>query len=78
MIVENLFTESYSPPKQAEAFLATIDTVYSDGVTLKINGATTQKHYLVNVSQSFKPGDRVKVARISGTYIVEYVIGKPT
>ena len=78
MINKELFTDiEQSKREQPQFFLAVIDNVYSDGATLKINGTVTQKHYLVNVSQSFKTGDRVKVARISGTYIVEYKIGKP-
>lgn len=78
MINNELFSGTYLQSKvQTQCFLATVDEVYADGVTLKIDGRVTQKHYLTNVSQEFKRGDRVKVAKISGTYIVEYIIGKP-
>ncbi len=78
MIDSELFTGVSSPKKeQAQSFLATVEGVYSDGVTLKINGAVTQKHYLTNAALSLSKGDRVKVARISGTYIVEYKISRP-
>lgn len=78
-MIDNELFMGISPPKKenSEAFLATVAAVWPDGVTLTINGAATKKHYLTNTSQSFYPGDRVKVAKISGTYIVEYKIGKP-
>lgn len=78
MIDSELFSGASSPKReQAQFFLATVAGVYSDGIVLRIDGAETKKHYLVNASQSFSVGDRVKVAKISGTYIVEYKIGKP-
>ena len=78
MIDSELFSGTSSPKKErAQFFLATVAGVYSDGVTLNIDGAETKKHYLTNASQSFQAGDRVKVAKISGTYIVEYAIGSP-
>lgn len=57
--------------------LATISAVYSDGVSLIFDGQTepTAKHYKVNTSVYFQPGNRVKVTKDSGTYIVEYVVG---
>jgi hypothetical protein len=57
---------------------ATIGTVHDDGVTLIFDGETveTAKHYRVNTANSYAPGDRVKLLKISGTYIVEYVVGK--
>ena len=57
--------------------LATISTVYADGVSLIFDGQTepTAKHYKVNTSVYFQHGDRVKVTKDSGTYIVEYVVG---
>lgn len=78
MIDSELFSgASTQKREQAQSFLATVAGVYSDGVTLRIDGSETKKHYLANASQSFSVGDRVKVAKISGTYIVEYKIGKP-
>ena len=58
---------------------AKIGAVYKDGVSLIFDGESTatKKHYLCNTSVSFKAGDRVKILAVSGTYIVEYVIGPP-
>lgn len=63
-----------------DAQLATVGAVYADGLTLIFDGqeAATEKHYKCNTSVVFKAGDRVKVARISGSYVVEYVVGPPT
>jgi hypothetical protein len=57
---------------------ATVGAVYPDGVTLIFDGETaeTTKRYRVNTTNSYAPGDRVKLLKISGTYIVEYVVGK--
>lgn len=57
---------------------ATVTTVAEDGLGLLFDGereATTKK-YRYNKSITFQLGDRVKVARVSGTYVVEYPIGK--
>lgn len=58
-------------------FLATVGAVYSDGLTLIFDGQTeaTTKRYKRNTAITFKAGQRVKVVKISGTYIVEYPIG---
>jgi len=60
-------------------FFATVGTVYTDGITLILDGvaAESTKHYKCNTSIKFSAGDRVKVAKISGTYVVEYPIGSP-
>lgn len=62
------------------ATFATIGAVYSDGVSLIFDGQTaaSAKHYKVNRSATFSAGDRVKVAKISGTYIAEYPVGNPS
>ena len=62
-----------------DAQLATVGAVYEDGLTLVFDGqeAATEKHYKCNTAIAFKAGDRVKVARISGSYVVEYVVGSP-
>ena len=62
----------------SEAFvLARIGAVYGDGVTLIFDGQTaaSTKRYKINTAIPFKAGDRVKVIKDSGTYIVEYVVG---
>ena len=64
---------------QAIYNFATIGEVFDDGVTLIFDGqdAATEKHYKVNTSIIFQPGDRVKILADSGTYVVEYVVGAP-
>lgn len=59
--------------------LATVGAVYSDGLSLIFDGSTSasQKHYKCNTSISFKAGDRVKISKISGSYVVDYVVGSP-
>lgn len=72
--------EEMTPEIEApEAALATIGALYSDGVSLIFDGEeeATEKHYKVNTSIEFSAGDRVKVSKISGTYIVEYIVGAP-
>lgn len=64
---------------EEEISLATIASVGSNGVTLLLDGAEEagEKEYKVNAGVWFAAGDRVKVFKTSGTYIVEYVVGKP-
>ena len=59
--------------------IAKVGVVYSDGLSLILPGETSasQKHYKCNTSIQFHAGDRVKICRDSGTYIVEYVVGNP-
>lgn len=69
--------EIKDPP---EIYFATVLGVYEDGLNLIFDGETESinKRYRYNKSVTFKIGDRVKVAKISGTYLVEYPIGKIT
>lgn len=62
-----------------EIIIGTIDSVTADGVTIIIDGddVAGQKEYKVNCCVMFASGDRVKLTRNSGTYIVDYVIGTP-
>lgn len=62
-----------------EVALATVAAVYTDGVTLIFDGETepTTKRYLASRSCVMMAGDRVKVCKIAGTYVVEFVIGPP-
>lgn len=57
--------------------LATVGTVYDDGLSLIFDGQedATQKHYKRNTAITFSAGQRVKVVKMSGTYIVEYPVG---
>jgi len=78
-------TETYqeqkevAPAEVAEINFATIGAVYADGVTLIFDGETaaTEKHYKVNASIVFTAGQRVKIFKDSGTYVVEYPVGNP-
>lgn len=62
-----------------EASFATISEVFGDGVTLRFDGldAPTTKRYKVNAFVVFRPGDRVRVIKDAGTYVVEYPVGNP-
>ena len=70
---------SDEPKEAAEASFATIAQVFADGVTLRFDGldAPTTKRYKVNSFVVFRPGDRVRVIKDSGTYVVEYPVGNP-
>lgn len=57
---------------------ATIKAVHDDGVTLSFDdGSESQKHYKVNSGVVFNAGDRVRILDDNGTYVVEYVVGRP-
>ena len=77
--INSLFVSSISMPDEnmQENFLATVGAVYDDGLSLILEGQTeaTTKHYKCNTSATFAAGDRVKVARISGSYTAEYAAG---
>lgn len=75
-------TEETTPEEageETEIALATVAAVASDGVTITIDGDEEpgNKKYKVNTSVLFKAGDRVKIHKNSGTYIVEYQVGSP-
>ena len=76
--LEEVFTPE-TEEEPAEASFATIGAVYADGVSLIFDGETeeSQKHYLVNTTCSFAAGQRVKILRDCGTYVVEYPVGAP-
>ena len=80
--IDSLFVTNIEMPDEnlPENFLATVGAVYEDGLSLILEGQieATTKHYKCNTSATFAAGDRVKVARISGSYIVEYVVGPPS
>lgn len=76
-MMKNLFVQEKDGKKTAS--FATIAEIYDDGISLLFDGETTpsQKHYQCNTSAVFAKGNRVKILRDSGTYIVEYPVGKP-
>ena len=80
--MDELLTIEELPQDNADETIfnfATIGSVHSDGVTLIFDGqpAATDKHYKVNTSVVFHAGDRVKILKDSGTYVVEYTVGSP-
>ena len=58
---------------------ATIAQIYEDGVTLLFSGQDTpsQKRYRVNSFAVFHQGDKVFLAKDSGTYVVLFPVGMP-
>lgn len=55
---------------------ATIGAVYEDGISLIFddNDAESTKHYLSASNVKFTSGDRVKIRKTFGTYIIEYAV----
>lgn len=66
-------------PKENEAELATIVEIGKNGLVLQFDGEeeTREKNYRCNSGVKFAVGDRVKIHKTSGTYIVEYAVGNP-
>ena len=77
--------ESYQEEKALEAeepqdaVFATVGTIYDDGMTLvwDESGAESQKHYKCNSFAVFHEGERVRLVKDGGTYVVEYAVGTP-
>ncbi len=71
--------EAATEEETEEIVLATVASVEATGVKIQIDGddAAGDKVYRVNAQQMFAVGDRVKIAKNSGTYIVEYALGNP-
>lgn len=67
------------PAEGLEHQIATVATVEDDGLTLIFDGenASDGKSYPCNASIAFAEGDRVKVEKDSGTYLVDFTIGAP-
>lgn len=66
-------------PKVPEYSFATIGDVYDDGISLIFPGAeeASEKHYRANLYCKFAKGQRVYLAKDSGTYVVLFPIGVP-
>lgn len=75
---DNFFIEE-KQEKQAPINFATVTGIYEDGITLRFDGETepTKKKYKCNSFVVFKINDRVRIIKDSGTYVVEYPVGKP-
>lgn len=58
---------------------AIVAGIYRDGISLIFPGSSSpsSKHYRCNSSIPFAVGQRVRVEKINGTYIVAYPIGPP-
>lgn len=56
---------------------ATVGAIYDDGIGLIFDGQAgiSKKHYKCNSTSVFVVGQRVKLVKVSGTYLVEYPIG---
>ena len=75
---------SYQQEKRLEAQdagpapyrLATVVSVYDDGVTLQFDGETAarSKRYPCNAAVTFSSGQRVRVEKVGGTYIAAYPV----
>ena len=63
-----------APPRSCS--LATVSAVYSDGITVTFDGETAprEKHFAYNAAVTFQAGQRVRVEKIAGTYVVAYPI----
>ena len=80
-MIEGLTTgkQDIEEPKENEAELATIVEIGKNGLVLQFDGEeeTREKNYRCNSGVKFAVGDRVKIHKTSGTYIVEYAVGNP-
>ena len=65
--------------EEPEFSFATVGEVSPSGITLILDGAEESggKSYPCNAGQIFRAGDRVKIHKDSGTYVVEFPLGAP-
>lgn len=61
------------PAEVPEQSLATVTEIAEDGIVLDIG----EKHYKCSTGIVFKVGDRVKLIKDSGTYLVAFPVGAP-
>lgn len=71
-MTENIFIPPIEETENND-FFAEVAGVYDDGLSLMISGEETEKHYAAAVGQTYNVGDTVKVLKIRGTYIIEYI-----
>lgn len=79
-IVENYQEEQQLEEQKAPEYsFATIGDVYDDGISLIFPGAeeASEKHYRANLYCKFSAGQRVYLAKDSGTYVVLFPVGIP-
>ena len=66
--------------EQEEIILATVTGVSTaNGIQIKADGDEEggTKYYKGNAMQLFKTNDRVKIRKVAGTYLIDYVVGDP-
>ena len=76
----DMFTATLESTKESPLLsLATIGAKYTDGISLIFPGQTeaTAKHYRCNPDVTFAAGNRVLIARVSGSYVVLCKVGEP-
>lgn len=75
----DLFSAAKAAPGSGQIGLATVGAKYADGVSLIFPGQTaaTAKHYKCNTAVTLAAGDRVLIARVSGSVVVICKIGNP-
>lgn len=76
--IQRAFEPDVSAPNFSPE-IATVAEVMANGIRLIFDGTSVSdgKIYPCSACANFKTGDRVKIAKINGTYLVEYPIGKP-
>lgn len=75
----DLFGTTKTAASPGQIGLATVGAKYTDGVSLIFPGQTaaTAKHYKCNTAVTLAAGDRVLIARVSGSVVVICKIGNP-
>lgn len=75
----NLFGATKAASSSGQIGLATVGAKYTDGVSLIFPSQTeaTAKHYKCNTAITLAAGDRVLIARVSGSVVVICKIGNP-
>lgn len=71
--MDEIFNIAPQPSAREPLMLATVGNVSAAGTTLILDGqtaATTKRYKRVMTGQTLTAGDRVLVARISGTYVI--------
>lgn len=79
IMADKLSEDSLTEEEDIKIVMATITSISEDGVAILIDGEESagEKLYQGNAAQLFVVGDRVKIHKNSGTYLIEYVIGGP-
>ncbi len=78
-MVDQMDKESQPEEEEIDIVLASVTEVTADGIKILIDGEEEagEKEYVGNAAQLFLVGDRVKIHKNSGTYLIEYAVGPP-